>query len=174
MGASESGLAQKLFSVLVVFDDVFIKEFDANKNDVLETRELDKFFSELTAADVSEEVISAMKKQAKEPDFTVPTDLAGLLQMARLTGQQKELEEKKYDFEKLLEITDFESFEKESGLKVGHVARLKRAIVKIKIAKDDAKTGLDKDSNGFVSKDEFVTFLKTIKISEDDSKKFQE
>mmetsp|Transcript_28564 Transcript_28564/g.69640 ORF Transcript_28564/g.69640 Transcript_28564/m.69640 type:complete len:103 (-) Transcript_28564:39-347(-) len=59
-------------------------------------------------------------------------------------------------------------------MKPGHVARLKRAVSRVKNAKEDAKGGLDIDGNGIISKKDFVTFLAKSKISDEDAGKIKD
>mmetsp|Transcript_8507 Transcript_8507/g.16741 ORF Transcript_8507/g.16741 Transcript_8507/m.16741 type:complete len:210 (-) Transcript_8507:194-823(-) len=172
MGNSKSQIGEKLF-----------KEFDEDKNDIIDKKELDKLISALAKAKISEDFMKLLMGAAVPIEYQgieLPKTLEDLVKVAHLKKQLDGIKKAASSLEKLLEL-DIKSdeavndFATKAGLKPGHMARLKRvmAVTKGAIAAKKASLGFDEDGDGMIEKTEFMKKLKEAKISEDDAKKIE-
>lgn len=153
---------------------LMVKTFDANVNGVIDKKELDKLVALMENEGVSKELIQKIKGndgfrgEAVEP----LKDLDEFVTWAKIQDYKKSLEEKKVTLKTILALDsekDFDAFGDSVGMKPGHLARLRRCVIKANAA--IAAAGLDVSGDGMIDKEEIASFLENSKISDDDLKK---
>lgn len=154
-----------------------MKGFDLDKNFMLDKTEIERFRDYCIKEGVSRKLADGLAAAAKKASVSkTPKAIDDLLEYAKLTQYKEALiKAGAKDLGVMLKLTSEEltALAKKAGLKLGHLARLRRAVDETKESIDNGASTIGEHIEGMVPMEAIEAWAKTISLSVGDAKKLK-